>query len=103
MHWYYVSLLFSPFLKTCYKFAVDNDVIYLFRRDILELHKGSKQDVKNAITTAFIGQSVITTYNNKVYKIDDVDFEVNPLSGFDKNGEQVELNFYFYFEFSISN
>ena len=60
-----------------------------FSRDILHQYRG--EGVKNAITTAFIGTSVITTYNNKVYKVDDVDFEVNPLSTFDKSGEQVSL------------
>ncbi|XP_065206565.1 piwi-like protein Ago3 [Planococcus citri] len=70
-------------------------------RDIIQQQRGG-EGVKNAITTAFIGTSVITTYNNKVYKIDDVDFEVNPLSPFDKNGEPVTYMDYYKAQYNLT-
>lgn len=38
---------------------------------------------------SLIGQSIITRYNNKTYRIDDIDFAMNPMSTFDRNGTPI--------------
>jgi len=44
---------------------------------------------------ALCGSTIITHYNRKTYRIDDVDFTMTPLSTFEKNGTQVSfLNVY---------
>lgn len=35
--------------------------------------------------------TVITRYNNKTYRIDDIDFESNPTSTFDQCGNKVSF------------
>lgn len=41
------------------------------------------QEFNSAALKALVGQSVITRYNNKTYRIDDIDFEQTPSSSFD--------------------
>ena len=39
---------------------------------------------------------VLTDYNNRTYRIDDVDFSVNPLSTFNlKSGEKISYSQYY--------
>jgi len=40
-----------------------------------------------------IGQTIVTKYNNKTYKIDDVQFKMNPDSKFelDQNSEKISF------------
>lgn len=52
-------------------------------------------DYKQEIMAALCGATVITHYNRKTYRIDDVDFSLTPLSKFDQNG--TEVNFYIVF------
>ena len=39
---------------------------------------------KDLVIKALIGQSVITRYNNKTYRIDDIDFDINPSTSFER-------------------
>lgn len=38
------------------------------------------------------GSTIITHYNHKTYKIDDVDFSLSPLSTFNQNGNEVNFS-----------
>jgi aubergine-like protein len=38
------------------------------------------------------GTTVITHYNHKTYRIDDIDFSVSPLSTFNQNGNEVKFS-----------
>lgn len=51
----------------------------------------SKTDFKNACFEALCGFTVITRYNFKTYRIDDLDFDMTPLSTFEKNGRLVSF------------
>jgi aubergine-like protein len=46
-----------------------------------------QEDFKNYI----LGKVVVTQYNNFTYRVDDVDWERNPMSLFDCNGKQVSF------------
>jgi len=37
------------------------------------------------------GSTVITRYNNKTYKVDDIDFDMSPLSTFKQNNREVQF------------
>jgi len=55
---------------------------------------------KNAIMEEIIGKTVLTTYNNKTYKVDDIDFNLNPKSTFkrrNKDGEEEDVSYMDYF------
>ena len=42
-----------------------------------------------------LGTTVLTAYNNKTYRIDDVDFDTNPSNSFEtKNGPQTFVQYY---------
>lgn len=43
--------------------------------------------------SALCGSTVITHYNRKTYRIDDIDFAMNPLSTFEQNGVNVSFLF----------
>lgn len=51
--------------------------------------KDNNTDSKQEIMAALCGATVITHYNRKTYRVDDVDFTMNPLSTFDQHGVQV--------------
>ena len=48
-----------------------------------------------------IGLSVITRYNNKMYRIDEILFDMNPLSTFDCQGESVSYVDYYKKRYNI--
>lgn len=46
------------------------------------------------IMAVLCGSTVITLYNRQTYRIDDIDFTLNPLSTFERNGVEVNnINF----------
>jgi len=51
-----------------------------------------------------IGQTIVTKYNNKTYKIDDVQFKMNPDSKFelDHNSEKISFADYIEKRYKIS-
>lgn len=53
--------------------------------------KQNNKDSKQEITSILLGSTVITHYNNKTYRVDDIDFSMTPLSTFDQNGTQVSF------------
>ena len=65
-------------------------------RDLLvDIHKQDKNKVVENAQKALIGAIVLTRYNNKTYKIDDVEFNSSPSSKFtDHRGKTIngELN-----------
>lgn len=44
-------------------------------------------DWQTSFKDAVLGQIVLTDYNNRTYKIDDIDFSVSPSSKFDMKGQ----------------
>ncbi|XP_022171132.1 piwi-like protein Ago3 [Myzus persicae] len=63
--------------------------------DIMMNSKNNNTDSKQEIMAALCGATVITHYNRKTYRVDDVDFTMNPLSTFDQHGVQVSYKDYY--------
>lgn len=64
--------------------------IYSFRYDILHTGGSKSSDCKDEIMRTFIGNSVITNYNQKqTYVVDDIDFVYSPRKTFTKGGQEV--------------
>jgi len=55
--------------------------------------KNTNTDSKQEIMAALCSSTVITHYNRKTYRVDDVDFTMNPLSTFEQNGVEVSIKF----------
>lgn len=67
-------------------------LVFLFHLCSSEIAKEAKYKNKNVIEeimTQFCGATIITHYNKKTYRIDDIDFNLSPLSTFLKNGSEV--------------
>lgn len=63
--------------------------------------KKINSDSKHEIMTTLCGSTVITHYNQKTYRIDHIDFKMNPLSTFNQGGIEVssiKFNKYIYFK-----
>nr|WOZ50369.1 piwi/Ago3-like protein [Sogatella furcifera] len=59
------------------------------------LNGGNASGYKELARAALIGNSVMTKYNNKLYRVDDIDFESKPTDTFSKNGEQISYMEYY--------
>ncbi|XP_050528911.1 piwi-like protein Ago3 [Daktulosphaira vitifoliae] len=60
-----------------------------------DIMKSKQEDCKQEIMAALCGSTVITHYNRKTYRIDDIDFSMTPLSTFEQNGVQTSyVNYY---------
>lgn len=67
-------------------------------RDLLiGLKKRGFSDIKSEAEKALLGISVLTRYNNKSYKVDDLDWESSPKSTF-KNEKGEELDYITYYK-----
>lgn len=53
--------------------------------------KSNDKDSKQEIMVALLGSTVITHYNRKTYRIDDIDFTMTPLSTFNQHGTKVSI------------
>uniref|UniRef100_A0A224X701 Putative translation initiation factor 2c eif-2c n=1 Tax=Panstrongylus lignarius TaxID=156445 RepID=A0A224X701_9HEMI len=56
---------------------------------------------KDLFVQAIVGATIITPYNNKTYRVDDVDFDSSPLSTFEKGNERVTYMDYYRNRYSI--
>lgn len=60
-----------------------------------ELLSRNRDNFKEAIRVALVNKLIITTYNNKCYRIEDIDFEQNARTCFDRNGQSISYKEYF--------
>lgn len=74
------------------------DTAYKMFRDYLD--KSGPANVRRDYSLAIIGNVVLTKYNNKTYRIDDVDYNENPKSTFKKKSKDgfVNVRYVDYFE-----
>lgn len=63
----------------------------MFRTDLGVHCQKTGSNYKQEIIEALCGSTVITHYNRKTYRIDDIEFSLTPLSTFNQNG--IEVNF----------
>ncbi|KAG5326523.1 AGO3 protein, partial [Acromyrmex heyeri] len=65
-------------------------------RDLIrEIFQKSHYNYQDAVINEIVGTSVLTRYNNKTYRIDDVAFNKTPTDKFSKNGEQISYIDYY--------
>jgi aubergine len=60
-----------------------------------DIQANSRGHYRNAFSAEIIGQIVLTDYNNKTYRINDINWELNPTSTFPRNGENVSYVDYY--------
>lgn len=69
-----------------------NDTAY----DLLqETHRADPANFQRNYKQKALGVTVLTSYNNTTYRVDDVDFDRSPETTFDKKGTQVSLMAYY--------
>ena len=54
--------------------------------------KGVTPDWKNKFTEFMVGKIVLTKYNATCYKIDDIAWDLSPMSTFQKHGQEVSID-----------
>ena len=64
-------------------------------QQILEIKRKSPQEFKQNVAKLLVNGTVLTLYNKKCYKIEDIDWDQSPLSLFDKHGTSVEFKDYY--------
>lgn len=78
----------DPIFKCVRKNCVDVIIRNLVRSTQPQL-------LKNAVRREFTGAIVMTHYNNKTYRVEDVDFDKNPLHSFESSkGSQTYIEYY---------
>lgn len=68
------------------------DTVYELMR---ELRRNDSQNFENAFRQKVLGMTVLTGYNNKTYRIDDVDFSITPSSTFTRNNAEISIKQYY--------
>ncbi|KAK9504492.1 hypothetical protein O3M35_010814 [Rhynocoris fuscipes] len=68
---------------------------------LAELNRRSPNNWRQSFQQAIVGSIVITPYNNKTYRIDDVDFDLTPEFTFDKGKEKISFIDYYYMRYQI--
>ena len=61
---------------------------------IKEVNENRGLDFKQEIRDYIVGQSVVTKYNKKVYKVQDVAFNMNPSNCFEYKGTKISFASY---------
>lgn len=67
-----------------------------------QLVQRDRSGFKDAARKELCGHIVMTSYSNKTYKIDDIDFEKNPTLEFDKKGVMTTMVEYFQKQYSVT-
>ncbi|OMJ75543.1 hypothetical protein SteCoe_25277 [Stentor coeruleus] len=62
---------------------------------IVEVRKRNPQDCRQMVAKLLIGTSVLTLYNKKCYKIDDIEWDMSPSSTFEKEGVATDFKKYY--------
>ncbi|XP_035744235.1 piwi-like protein Ago3 [Vespa mandarinia] len=62
---------------------------------IIEFHEKNQEHYKDYITMEVVGSSVLTRYNNKTYRIDDIAWDKNPMFEFERQGMKTTMIDYY--------
>ena len=54
--------------------------------------------MKTEADRALLGATIITCYNNKSYKIDDIAWDITPRSKFERDGEEGQITIEHYYK-----
>lgn len=63
--------------------------------DIMKRIRAEERDSKTKITQALLGTTVLTKYNNKTYRIDEITYDVKPSDTFQMRDEQISYIAYY--------
>lgn len=80
---------------------VNCDVIHKVMRtdtvyDLMtEIHRTDRNNFENNFKQKVLGMTVLTAYNNSTYRVDDVDFNLSPMTTFDRKGNAVTIKDYY--------
>lgn len=67
------------------------DTVFKIMSDL----RNNNRNFRDAVNTEIIGMTVLTDYNNKTYRVDDIDWSKSPKDEFDtKNGKLSFANYY---------
>lgn len=84
-----------------HKLMRDENLLDILRR----CHAENRNNYQQAYVNMVVGSVVLARYDNRTYRIADVDFTMNPTNTFEKNGQQISFIDYFrgvlYFLFSV--
>ncbi|KAL6429603.1 hypothetical protein ACFW04_007503 [Cataglyphis niger] len=71
-------------------------------RDLItEIARKGQRDYKDAIINEIVGMSVLTRYNNKTYRIDDIAWDKTPEYTFSRNDQEISLIDYYKIHWNI--
>ena len=72
--------------------VIRGDTVYDVLHECLQKDRAS---FKDAAKRELVGSVVLTQYNNKTYRIDEIDFDKNPMHEFEKKGTKVTIKDYY--------
>lgn len=85
----------------CHKILHTSSVLDIMY-EMYNKHRGNTQNFHEACSKKIIGQIVLTRYNNKTYKIDEIDWNGSPLSPFTRSdGTEMTYRDYFLAEHGL--
>lgn len=59
------------------------------------VYQENRQNYQAAAVRTILGMTVLTRYNNKTYRIDDIDFKTKPSDTFESRGQPITFIDYF--------
>lgn len=68
---------------------------------LTNIYVSDKENLRQLAITALLGSVVLTRYNNRTYRIDDIDWDSNPKSTFVMNGKDVSYIEYYMSHYNI--
>lgn len=68
---------------------------------LTNIYVSDKENLRQLAITALLGSVVLTRYNNRTYRIDDIDWDSNPKSTFVMNGKDVSYIDYYMSHYNI--
>lgn len=81
---------------------VQTETVLHVLKNIFDSSKGRVQDFRVAATRALIGKVVITGYNNKTYRIDDIDWDNNPTFEFERRNGRTTIKDYMREQYNVN-
>lgn len=60
-----------------------------------QLLRTNREDFQKNFKQKVLGMTVLTEYNNQTYRVDDVDFDINPMTTFKKRDQDVTIRDYY--------
>ena len=82
--------IYYVMLQTC-KYIYVHLSFSICRKEILKAGREDIPRFKEKALADLLGACFITRYNNRIVRVDDIDFDSNPMSTFERKGEKVSI------------